>query len=106
MSGMMDVVGNEQSIALRRDEFPLMITSAGPSVWSGETVHVENQEMNFERVEKEAVEYRGDQVTLDPSLMRASVPYPYPFAGGYMVAVKRANGSVDFYVLEASEDGA
>jgi hypothetical protein len=45
------------------------------------------------------VEHKPDSVIFDPRVMTVDEPYPFKFEGVVMVAVKRADGSLDFYTL-------
>jgi len=49
----------------------------------------------------EPIEFIGDEVLIDPALLEPNVPYPFQFGGTYVVLVKRDNGEIDFYSLEA-----
>ena len=43
------------------------------------------------------VEFIGDEILINPDLLEANVPYPFPFGGTIVVAVKDGDGGIDFY---------
>jgi len=45
------------------------------------------------------------EVLVDPFLMKVNCPYLYPFGGGEAIAIKRKDGSVDFYAVPKADGG-
>jgi len=45
------------------------------------------------------IQYEGDEVIFSPDHMEVDFPYGFTFLGHSMLAVKRQDGTIDFYYL-------
>lgn len=52
-----------------------------------------------ETVTTDPIEMRGASIFFKPEYMRVGRAYPFDFEGASLVAVKRHDGSIDFYHL-------
>jgi hypothetical protein len=44
--------------------------------------------------------FDGQAVRFNPALMEEGAPYPFQMSGSWFVAVKRAEGHIDFFFVE------
>ncbi|MDV2503877.1 MAG: hypothetical protein RX318_07980 [bacterium] len=74
-------------------------TFSSELVFGDELVYTENKNGTNSVVSMGVVEFKGDEVLINPERMRIGVPYPFPFGGGHALIVKRADGGIDFYAV-------
>ena len=67
----------------------------------GEIVHTENNNGTNSVVRRSVIEFKGNEVSIDPNIMTIGIPYVFPFGGGYALVIKREDGGVDFYAVES-----